>query len=266
MIGIRAHLRAAPTLLRIGFAEMVAYRAEIVVWILTATLPLVMLALWNAAAEGGPLEAFSQDDFARYFTVVLVIRQLTSAWVVWELNYNVRTGALSPMLLRPLNPLFWNLAETLAGLPFRLVVLSPILAALVWWKPQIAFWPSWSSVLLGCVSVALAFVLAWLVQAMFGMLAFWLDQSIGFYSLWFVAMALLGGYVIPVPLLPPEVEALARILPFYSALGAPIEVWLETSPAPLPVVAVQLAWVTVATAAAWLMWRRGLRRYGAVGA
>jgi ABC-2 type transport system permease protein len=38
--------RLYPQLLRTGFAEAVAYRAEFVVWMMTTTLPLVMLALW----------------------------------------------------------------------------------------------------------------------------------------------------------------------------------------------------------------------------
>src|SRR5690606_3990107 len=36
-------LTALPTLLRIGVAETVAYRAEFVVWMLTSTMPLVNL-------------------------------------------------------------------------------------------------------------------------------------------------------------------------------------------------------------------------------
>lgn len=266
MSGLAAFLRAMPSLLRVGFAEMVAYRAEMVVWILTATLPLVMLALWNAAAGAGPLEGFSQDVFARYFTVTLVVRQLTSAWVVWELNYNVRTGALSPMLLRPTHPLLWNLAETLAAMPFRILVLSPIIGVLLWWRPTIAFCPPIENVLAGAASVLLAFSLAWLVQTMFGMLAFWFEQALGFYSLWFVAIAVLGGYVIPLPLLPAGLERVARWLPFHAALGAPVEIWMATAPRPLEVVAVQAGWVLIAVVGADLMWRRGIRRYGAVGA
>ena len=40
--------RAVPALMRIGFAEAVAYRAEFVIWMLSTTLPLVNLALWSA--------------------------------------------------------------------------------------------------------------------------------------------------------------------------------------------------------------------------
>ena len=46
--------------MRIGFAEMVAYRAEFLVWILTTNMPLVMMALWNAVAADGPVGRFGQ--------------------------------------------------------------------------------------------------------------------------------------------------------------------------------------------------------------
>ena len=50
-----ALVRALPDLFRVGFAGIVAYRAEMTIWILTATLPLIMLALWNAVAAEGPV-------------------------------------------------------------------------------------------------------------------------------------------------------------------------------------------------------------------
>lgn len=261
-----AYLRAFPSMLRVGFAGMVAYRAEMVVWILTSILPLVMLALWNSAAAAGPLEGFGQVEFARYFTVTLVVRQLTSAWVVWQLNYEVRTGSLSPQLLRPVHPLFWNLSETLAAVPFRVVVLSPIVGALVWWRPEIIFVPSWSQLAMGLVSVALAFAISWLVQASFGMLAFWFEQAVGFYNLWFVGIALLGGYVIPLPLLPPWMAEVGRYLPFHGAMGAPVEILIGQDPHPSTTLVIQLGWVVLTFLVAAFMWRRGIRRYGAVGA
>src|SRR6201999_888879 len=38
-------VKAMPTLLRVGVAETVAYRAEFIVWVLTTTQPLIMMSL-----------------------------------------------------------------------------------------------------------------------------------------------------------------------------------------------------------------------------
>ena len=58
-------LRATPTLFRVGFADVVAYRAEMAIWVLTATMPLIMLALWNAVASQGPVAGYGQVEMAR---------------------------------------------------------------------------------------------------------------------------------------------------------------------------------------------------------
>lgn len=258
-------LRAWPTLWKVGVADMVAYRAEMVIWILSATMPLVMLALWNAASEAGPLAGFGQAEFARYFTVTLVVRQLTGAWVMWELNYQIRTGALSPALLRPLNPLWVNLASTLAAVPWRLVVLAPILAALFAWRPDIVFVPTPARLVGFLVSVGLAFLAAWLVQVVFGVLAFWFDQSLGFFSVYFAVWGLLSGYFVPLSLLPDALGGVAAWLPFHATLGAPVDVLLGGAPVG-PTLALQGAWVGALLLGVRGLWAAGLRRYGAVGA
>ena len=258
-------LRAFPTLLRVAVAEMVAYRAEMVIWILTSTLPLVMLALWNAAAADGPLAGFGQAEFARYFAVTLLVRQLTGVWVLWELNHQIRTGALSPQLLRPVDPLWWQFAETLAAFPWRLLVLGPVLLAVGLWRPEVAFVPSAAQLAAFVVSLTGALLVAWFVQCLFGALAFWFEQSLGLFQVWFFAWALLGGYVIPLPLLPEGVAKAAAWLPFHASLGAPVEVLLGLAPVGRTLV-VQGAWVLALGLLSRAVWRAGLRRYGAVGA
>ena len=50
-------------------SHMTIYRAEILIWMLSGTIPLIMMAVWigKAEAEGGTLGGFSSSDFASYF-------------------------------------------------------------------------------------------------------------------------------------------------------------------------------------------------------
>ncbi len=260
-------LRAGPTLWRVGVASIVAYRAEMIIWILSATLPLVMMAIWNAATADAPLGLFGQREVTRYFAVTMVVRQLTGAWVVWELNYMIRTGSLSPQLLRPINPLAYNLFETIAAIPWRLIVLAPIVAVVVVWRPEIVVWPGWMRLGAFVISVGLAFLVAWLVQVLFGLAAFWLDQSQGLFSVYFAVWAFLSGYLVPAPLLPRGIAEVAQLLPFYASLGAPVDLLTDGTGAPVGAVLLgQVGWVLALGATASLVWRAGIRRYGAVGA
>jgi len=55
-------VRAFPTLLRVGFADAVAYRAEFLIWVLVYAMPIIMLSLWWL---GSKWVHFRVDDDAR---------------------------------------------------------------------------------------------------------------------------------------------------------------------------------------------------------
>lgn len=261
-------LRATPSLARISVARHVAYRAEMTIWILTAILPLIMLALWNAVAQDEAIAGYGQAEMARYFVAALICRQLTGAWVVWELNFQIRTGRLSTQLLRPLHPLWVYAVWMLSALPFRLLILSPLLAAVTWWRPDLfvlpdpAVWPVF------LVSITLAWWASFLIQCAFGLLAFWLDKSDGLFGVWFSAYALLSGYVAPLAFFPETWQTVLAWLPFRGMLAVPVELLGGfMSPADAgPDLLLQAFWTAAFAGLTALLWKRGLRRYGAFGA
>jgi ABC-2 type transport system permease protein len=264
----RRAAKAFPTLLRVGLAEMVAYRAELVIWILTATLPLVMMHVWDRVAEGGPVEGMNQDDLARYFAASLITRQFTGAWVVWDLNNSIRTGALSPQLLKPINPMVVAAADNLAVLPFRLVVLLPILALIVAWRPGVLVALDPATAALALLAVAGGWLVNFFCQVTFGSLAFFLEQSLGIWNVWFGLFALCSGYLFPLAMLPPGLRAVVELLPFRAVVGLSAELLsgrLSGSEA-LGGLLVQWGWVAFFALLATFTWRRGIRRYEAFGA
>ncbi|HEY4769898.1 MAG TPA: ABC transporter permease, partial [Myxococcales bacterium] len=88
-------LRLYPQLLRTGFAEAVAYRAEFLIWMFSTNMPLVMLAIWAAAARSGPVGSYSQEGFAAYYLAALLVRLMTGAWVVWAMTMEIRDGTMA---------------------------------------------------------------------------------------------------------------------------------------------------------------------------
>jgi ABC-2 type transport system permease protein len=256
-----------PTLVRVSFSEVVAYRAELVIWALTATLPLIMLALWSSVASEGPVADLSQADLARYFAATLVVRQLTSVWIVWEFPYEVRTGGLSAWLLKPMHPLFYDLFEMLSAMPIRLLLLVPLVGAVVLWRPELLAVPEPLALALFVPALALGFALHFAIQACFAMLAFWIDRAEGLWMVFFAAFAFLSGYVAPLALFPDAVRPALRFLPFRAMHGLPTELLAgQLAPAhALPELLAGVGWLAVALLVGAVLWRAGLRRYGAFG-
>jgi ABC-2 type transport system permease protein len=260
-------LRAYPALLRVGFAEAVAYRAEMLVWMLTTTMPLVSLALWSAVAETAPVGRFTQAKFAAYFLATLVVRQLTGSWLVWEMNTDIRTGVLSRRLLRPVHPLVAYSAENLAALPIRAALALPVcVVALVIVEPGAL--PT-APVTLAALAASLlgAWLINFFTMALVGTLAFFMESSSSIFELWLIAFMLLSGYLVPLELFPPWLRDASAVLPFRYTLAFPVEVLtgMLRGRAVLHDLAVQWAYVTGAGAAALLGWRAGIRRFAAYG-
>jgi ABC-2 type transport system permease protein len=264
---LRHALRAFPTLMRVGLAEIVAYRAEFLVWILTTNMPLVMLAIWHAVAADGPVGRFDQREFTAYYLGVLAVRLLTSTWVVWQMSMEIRDGTLSARLLRPIHPLFAYAAQHMAGVPMRAVVVSPIFVILAFAAgDRLAVR---DPALMGIFALALlgAWLLIFFTMVLVGALAFFVDSAIAVFELWLAVHAIFSGYLVPLEALPSWIGRAAAVLPFRFMLGFPVEVLvgLVTPAAALRQLGVQWAYVLVLFALAMLVWRAGVRRFAAFG-
>lgn len=264
---IRHAVRAFPTLLRVGFAAMIAYRAEFLIWILTTNMPLVMMALWTAVAASGPVGRFGADQFQAYYLATLIVRLLTSTWMVWELTMDIRQGTLATRLLRPLPPLLAYAAEHLAAVPMRAIVVSPLVIVLaVIAHGHLALG---NPLLLAVVLASLvgAWLILFFMMAIIGSLALFFDSAIAVFEIWLGLHFILSGYLIPLELLPDWVRTVAQVLPFRYTLGFPVEtlIGLSTPTRALHELGIQWAYVVGLGAATLAIWRAGMRRFVAFG-
>lgn len=260
--------RAFPTLFRVGVAEAVAYRAEFLIWLLTTTLPLVMLALWVEVAREGPVSGYSGPDFIAYYLAAFVVRQLTGVWLAWDMSREIREGAISMRLLRPLHPLVAYGAESLAIVPLRLLLSLPVavLALVVAGREHLTHDP------LLLAGFALAVLGGWLlsfaIMAIIGSLAFFIESSTLVFEIWFGLFTLCSGYLIPLALFPDWLRIPLRYLPFRAMLGLPVEMLIGrlSRADALAGLALSFAYVLVLGALAIWVFQRGTRRYQAFGA
>lgn len=252
---------------RLGIAEAIAYRTALFIWILTSCFPLIALAMWSGIAGESSVGAYTQKDFVGYFVAAFLVRQLTSCWVVWDLERQIASGDLSTLLLRPVHPLLHHLVTNLAALPVRLVLAVPLGFGVLWMAGGASIEANTYSWLL----VVPALIGAWLInfsaQVIIGCLAFWWTRTSALFEVWLGLFVVLSGYVVPIRLMPEAVVAVLDLLPFHASLGFIVELLLgELSlDAALLGLALQWGWVVVLGLLARLAWRRGLRVYGAVG-
>lgn len=264
-------LRAIPTLLKVGFAEAAAYRTEMVVWVLSTTMPLVMMLLWTSIAEGAPVQGqggaqWGSAEFVAYFLCVFIVRQLVAAWAAWEINYEVRQGTLALRLLRPLHPLIHYATSNFAYLPLRMLVTLPVAIFLVVTHRD-ALATDWRLWLLFPLTVLGAWLINFFVNVSAGALSFTVESSLRVMDLWLAFFFVFSGYLVPLEFFPPWLRELTAWLPWRYVLALPVELMTGrvTFEVALSLVARQGAWIAGLAGLAALLWTRGVTKFQAYG-
>lgn len=254
---------------RTTVAAQLQYRAVLVIWLLDLVLqPVIALGVWSAVARsrGETVGGFGPAEFAAYFLAVMVVDHLTFTWIMWEYDYRIRHGDFSTVLLRPIHPVVSDLADNVAYKLLTLVVLSPVVALLVWlFRPSVAFVP-WA-VAAFVPALVLAFALRFALEWTLAMAAFWTTRISAVNNLYWYVFALLAGFFAPLSLLPGPLRAIAEWLPFRWVMAFPVELLLgRLRPEEAAVgFAAQLAWIGIGVVALRAAYGAGVRRYAAVG-
>jgi ABC-2 type transport system permease protein len=260
-------MRAYPQMLRASLQVTLAYRGRLVFLFTGALFPILMLFVWLTVNAGGPTaEGWDGTRFVSYYVAAAVVYNLTSSGISWAWDRDLRSGELSNRLLRPV-PVFHQYAAAEAGERIvTAVVLVPVLIVLTIVLPIVSYPVGFFSLVAAFVATVLAFALAVMMSSAFALIGFWTTQSANVYLLWWGLGAFASGWIAPLDLMPAWLQHIAEILPFRYSLGFPVEIALGLPTGEVVTgFATALLWLTTFTAAYVLMWRRGVRRYQAVG-
>ncbi len=257
--------RKIKAILSVYYAHMLTYRAEIFLWVLAGSLPIILMGVWVKAAQSGDF-TLDSVDFARYFFCVFQVRQFTNIWVIWDFEKEVIEGRLSFKLLQPLDPAWHHVARHIAEkfTRFPLAVLLTLLFFALY--PQAVWIPQATNVLLGIIAIVIAFTLRFLIQYSFSMLAFWTERATAIQQFWFLFYLFLSGVIAPLDTFPPLMAQILFWTPFPYLVYIPASFWIG-----LPVnigqfFVVSIFWCLIFWRLNRWLWDRGLRQYSGMGA
>ena len=252
------------------FASMLQYRASLFIWMISAVLePLIYLIVWStvSVSRGGSVGDYTAGQFAAYFIVFMLVNQVTYTWIMYEYEYRIREGLLSPALLRPVHPIHADIAENISSKLVTMPVMILIAGGLALiFKPTASFqvWTIFAFI----PALVLAFLIRFLIEWTLAQSAFWTTRVSAFNQVYFVLVLFLSGQIAPLSVFPRAIQVLANILPFRWMIGFPVELILGrlTPIQALTGIAAQVFWLVVSLGLVRVVWRAGIRIYSAVGA
>jgi len=256
---------------QVNWAEQWQYRANLLMYLLYWLVsPIIYLAVWTSiATANGDVNGFTANDFVTYYMVLLICDQVTSNIVIHTFGYKIQDGSLSGELIRPIHPMLTNaLVNNVAFKILTMIGLTPI-----WIILFFLFKPDFSSVtltgiLLAIPAMMLAFLIGYFQSAAITALAFWTTRVYSIHEFYFALILLFSGQFVPLPLMPQLIQDIAQYLPFQLLLYYPIQLILGNLSTEQIIHGYVMTgvWLVVS----WLIfnwvWRKGVKKYSAVGA
>ena len=261
-------------ILKIAIEERLMYRGDFIFSTFVRFLPIVtQICLWGAiygaASQNRQILGYSYRDMVAYYLLTMLGRAFSSMpGLSRDIAQQIRDGSLKRYLTQPIDLLsffFWS------RVAHKLVyyVMAAVPFGVVFWLCGNFFEHrptglEWLGLVLG---LTLSFLIGFLLEALVGLVGFWL-LDIG--SLSFIFMMLsyfLSGHMLPLDWLPGGLGKMVSYLPFQYLAYFPAAVLLgKFSPSEL------IVHLLVATAWSLFLWylcrvtfRCGLRQYGAYG-
>ena len=115
------------------------------------------------------------------------------------------------------------------------------------------------------ILLVLAFAARFALRYMMSMLSFWSERAASIEELWFVIHLFLSGLIAPLDVYPEPVRRITELTPFPYLIYYPVNLLLGRG-APFERAAIVLiAWGGLGWLLQRILWRRGLRRYSAMG-
>jgi ABC-2 type transport system permease protein len=246
-------------------ALIVSYRAGEIIEI------LVLVLMWSAIysnTEGGVIRGFTLNEMISYVLIGNLCGALTRNFLAGYVGRHIHHGQLSSYLIRPISYIKFVFINEL-GRAFMATFISAVtqIIVILFFLDKIVINKDFLYIGLVVVMVILAFVIEMLLGFIIGTIAFWVDEVDGIHmTVERVKRFFSGGYF-PLSLLPASIVSVSTFLPFGYSFFVPASLYLKKMSLNdgLLGLAVQVVWIILLSIILTIVWRRGLKRYEAVG-
>lgn len=279
-----AALRINWFILKTSINERLMYRGDFAFATLMRFLPIVtQIFLWSAIYSGTTqkqLHGYSYENMVAYYLLAMVGRAFSSMpGLSSGIAREVRDGTIKKYLTQPIDMIeyfFW--ARVAHKLVYYAVATGPFILVFILCRSYFTNHPELVTILGFCLSLAMSFLIGFLLEALLGLISFWILEVSSLIFIFMMLNYFLSGHMIPLDWvrswlhdrLPVFLSPLAELVlytPFQYLAYFPAAVMLgRYSHSQLAWhLLMEFTWVLVLYAACRWTFSRGLRRYGAFG-
>lgn len=252
------------------FQYVFAHPSKTFVWFLMALVaPMGNLVFWIAAIASNKYIGVTISFITSYYFLQVFLGTLLMSHQENEIgNQDIHEGQLTQYLLKPFSYFWLNFFEEL---PYRLIESVFSLALLLLF---FAFFNQFLKIthdpmgIIGAIVISvLALSLSFTFKMGLGLTAFWTTDTHGLFGYSEILIFILAGYIMPLSFMPVWLKQISFTLPFSYMLYFPIIAVQGTlsSIDILKIIFIQCTWLVILTIIYKMLWKRGIRKFTAIG-
>lgn len=245
------------------FQDKMAYRLDFFMGIInTAITILVYLCIYKALyGDAADIDGISYAMVATNFVVTL---GLSNAFHYNEmfLQDKIRDGSITNEFLKPVSFTLRLLSENVGEGMFKIIFhFIPALCITIFYTklcpPKSVF-----GLPVMFLSVALGYLILWLISFIIQTWSFWLFSVWGIITIKNVIVSILSGSLLPLWFMPQALRKIISVTPFESIYFTPVRIYLgELGGREIfSALAVQFMWIVILGAIANMFWKKGVKK------
>jgi ABC-2 type transport system permease protein len=257
--------------IKITFQEYFVYRLNFVLWrfrsfVFFLTLLFFWLAIYSGRTE---FLGYQRSQMLVYVVGIAFLRSIVLGSRSADLAGQIKSGALTKLVLRPMNIFSYSLsidfADKFLNIFFTIFEIGLVLSIL---KLPLYFPQKITSFLAFLIIISLAVFLSFFIGMFLSITAFWTEEVWATrFLFWVIILEFFAGAFFPIDVLPSWLQNIIYLTPFPYLVFFPIKIWLEQL-SPLMIMKAMMIcsfWLIIFFWLAHLLWRKGVKNYGAYG-
>jgi len=256
----------------LGMQNGLEYRADFFLNMTSAIFPIfIQIFMWSAiyAKTGeGAMFGYTYAQMIAYTVMASILNRLLRTGFEYEVAEDIKSGGMDKFIIRPISHFPYRLCVFLGQKTVQTGLMSILLLGVAVAVAQLTGLSiGWRQVLGFLPAFLLAFVMNFILFYLVSAIAFWLSE-IGFFfeAVKIVFIAMSGG-IFPIDVLGGTLARVLRLLPFQYTINFPVDVLNGRIAGAelLRGLLFQVFWCLVLAGLSALIWRKGSKKYVAVG-
>jgi ABC-2 type transport system permease protein len=262
---------------KISFVDSLTYKFNFFLTVLFALFPiLIQLFIWNNVFAGGSalsngadtVFGYSFNQIIYYAILANFINAVVTTNVHYQIGAQIKNGELNSFLIKPVNYVGFRLAGSFGAKILEIGILGLLLTAVILLGSLVFNLgiPSFS-VIIFAILIFLAILLNFFLFLSISFLTFWITECTSFFMTFSIIITVLSGAVFPIDIFGEKFISISRVLPFQYMVYMPLNYVIGKIAREelLTAVTIQAAWVGGLFLVSLLLWKKGIKRYIAVG-